>query len=78
MQEMEPCRIPEEDWCRNQPNVMTPQRRDVPTSRRHNITTSQRRDGLRERLNKPYLLESYKRNGESNFGGSKFVFNARV
>ena len=32
--EMEPCRSLGEEWCRNQPNVVTFQRRDVPTLRR--------------------------------------------
>ena len=46
MLEMEPYRSLGEDWCINKPNVATPQRRDA-----LNVAT------LRERLNKPYLLE---------------------
>ena len=62
MLEMEPYRRPGEEWCRNQPNVVTPQRRDI--AGKYQQTSS--------------LGEAIKKTGESNFEGSKFFCKARV
>ena len=69
MLEMEPCKRPGEEWCKNQPNVATPQRHDVPTSRSHNVATSQQTLSLGDAI---------KGTRESNCGGSKFVCRVRV
>ena len=62
MLEMEPCKRPGEEWCINQPNVATPQRRDVAGKSQQTLS----------------LREAIKRTGESNSGGSKLVCRAKV
>ena len=62
MLEMETCRRPGEEWCRNQANVATPQRRDVAGMSQQTLS----------------LGEAIKGTGESNCGGSKFVHRGRV
>ena len=62
MLEMELCRKLEEEWCRNQPNVMTSQRCDVVGKPQQTLS----------------LGDAIKGMGESNFRGLKFVGRARV
>ena len=62
MLEIEPCKSPREDWCRNHPNVATPQRRDVTGKTQQTLSHK----------------EAIKGTGESNFGGSKIVCSAMV
>ena len=51
MLEMEPCRKLGEEWCRNQPNIMTSQRRDIAGKPQQTLS----------------LREAIKGTGESNF-----------
>ena len=48
MLEREPCRRPREEWCINQPNVATPQCRDVAGKSQQTLSLGEAIKGTRE------------------------------
>ena len=58
----EPCRRRGEEWCRNQPNVATPQRRDVAGKSQQTLS----------------LGEAIEGTGESHWRGLKLICRTRV
>ena len=66
--EMEPCRRPGEEWCKNKPNVATPQCSDARTSRRSHVVTSKCCDVAGKSQQTLSLGEAIKGTRESNCG----------
>ena len=56
----------------------SPQHRDVPTSQRHNMVMSQRRDVTGKSQQALSLGEAIKGTGEFTLGGSKYIGRARA